>query len=74
MILKDFQCTECEEYFEAMVDREAETTECKLCSSEAKKVYRRFNFKLPGTDPGYPGAYDKFARDHEKAAKRSNPS
>ena len=43
---------------------------CPECGAEAVRIISCKSVKLPGWDPGYPGAYDKWARDHEKAAQK----
>ena len=67
-ILNDFECTECGLVFERLNDSRDTTIVCE-CGGVANKLISRMNFKLPGTDPGYPGAYDKWARDHERAGR-----
>lgn len=44
--------------------REVPTT-CKKCEKDAFYIISTPTVALDGTDPGFPGAYDKFARTHE---------
>lgn len=44
-----------------------EPTTCH-CGEQTKLKISAPRFHLDGTDPGFPDAYDKFARQHEKAA------
>jgi hypothetical protein len=37
---------------------------------DAVRIISGTSVKLPGWDPGFPGAYDKWAREHEKASKK----
>lgn len=66
-VIKDFSC-ECGNEFEEMVDNTVKHTKCPVCQSEANMVYS-LNFKLDGTDPGYPTAYERWARSHERGGK-----
>lgn len=54
--------------FAKRVDSEVRSFECE-CGESANRIISRPSFILDGTDPGFPGAYDKWARDHERAAK-----
>lgn len=45
---------------------------CPTCGADAVRIISGTSVKLPGWDPGYPGAYDKWARDHEKAAAKKH--
>lgn len=68
-VLRDFLCPTCNEMFESFVDNTVRLTTCPDCGNQSKVVYHTMNFKLDGLDPGFPGAYDKWARNHEKASK-----
>lgn len=68
-VLKDLECNECGNEFEGLVDNAAKDGICPKCASTARVVFRSLKFQLDGKDPGFPGAYDKWARHHEKAAK-----
>lgn len=43
------------------------------CGKEATFIVSCPSVQLDGTDPGFPGAYDKWARRHEKAGKGDDP-
>lgn len=66
LILFDFECEICDHVFEALVDREVKETDCPECGRNAVRKISPVRSKLDGTDPGFPGAYDKWARDHIK--------
>jgi len=52
------------------VENRAETTTCKKCDKPASFIVSTPNIALDGTDPGFPGAYDKWARVHENAGSK----
>ena len=71
MPIYDYTCSECEHEFErvnTIADRK--TCECPKCGSMATQRLRTINFKCDGTDPGFPTAYDNWAKTHVKEAKR----
>lgn len=41
-------------------------TECKVCGGVTTRQISPVRSKLDGLDPGFPDAYDKWARDHYK--------
>lgn len=55
---------------EKNVSSNIRTAPCPECGTDAVRIISGTSVKLPGWDPGYPGAYDKWARDHEKLAKK----
>lgn len=63
----DFRCDNGHE-FEAFVEKDVTTSRCG-CGANARKIISVPNFHLDGTDPSYPTAFDKWAKDHEKGAK-----
>jgi hypothetical protein len=63
-ILFDFKCAQ-GHVEEQMVKSTMTTSKCS-CGLDSKRVISPVRFKLDGTDPGFPGAYDKWGRDHEK--------
>ena len=65
----DFTCDECGHTHERLVSSDTYTDRCPQCGYDAKRIISPVRCKLDGTDPSFPGAYDKWARDHEKAAK-----
>lgn len=65
----DFTCDECGHTHERYADVEQRTDECPKCGAAAKRVISPVRCKLDGTDPGFPDAYDKWARVHEQQAR-----
>lgn len=65
----DARCTSCNHIDEVYGYRE-ETFRCTVCSSESKVIISPIRCQLEGTSGDFPGAAMKWARDHEKAAKR----
>ncbi len=57
---------------EAMVSisNRKEPITCKACNSMASFIISAPSISLDGTDPGFPGAYDKWARLHENAGSQ----
>jgi len=70
MILFDFTCPSCGHTHERLVKSDCRTDECPECGSLAERIISPVRCKLDGTDPSFPGAYDKWARDHEKRARQ----
>lgn len=65
-VLNDFRCDPCGSlYVDQLVDNEAMTIACQHCDGLATKVRSVPNFILPGNDPGYPTAYDQWAKRRE---------
>lgn len=64
----DFRCPDGHTK-ERNVPSDTRTVTCDTCGKDAQRIISGGFVKLPGWDPGYPGAYDKWARDHEKRAK-----
>lgn len=71
-VINDFECLN-GHLFEALENREATETRCKQCDLMAQRKRSVPNFQLNGADPGYPTAYDRWARDHEKGAGKTYP-
>ncbi len=69
LILFDFKCPN-GHVEESLVEADTNTSTCS-CGLSARRVISPVRSKLDGTDPGFPGAYDKWARDH---MKRGGPS
>lgn len=67
----DFRCN-CGHIFEQFVAEGVETSRCG-CGANAVRIASATKCILNGADPGFPGAHDKWAKDHEKAAKKSAP-
>lgn len=72
-VLYDYRCHSCDTRFEALENRGTNTVSCKVCSAPAHRVLTVPNFRLNGADPGFPTAYDRWARDHEKGAGKNYP-
>lgn len=70
-ILREFRCQCCSLVFESLVNRDVDSVSCKECNEPARRIISVPTFHLNGADPGFPTAYDKWARDHEKGAKKS---
>jgi len=67
-MLFDFQCPN-SHTFEANVPSSVRQAQCPDCSQIAERLISAPLFKLPITGD-YPGAALKWAKQHEKAAKR----
>ena len=52
------------------VENRMEPTTCKKCDKQANFIISKPSIALDGTDPGFPGAYDKWAREHENAGSQ----
>lgn len=71
MLLFDFRCQSCNkltEGFARSADVKAQI-ECKECGDQAVRIISPVRCKLDGTDPGFPDAWDKWAKMHEQGAK-----
>lgn len=71
-VLEDFKCPD-GHLFESLVNRGTQSVRCKECDNTAQRQRSVPNFQLNGADPGYPTAYDKWAKDHEKGAGKTYP-
>jgi putative FmdB family regulatory protein len=69
--LFDFTCDSCGHTHERLVDDTCHTDPCPKCDGVARRIISPVRCKLDGTDPSFPGAYDKWARDHERWAKQA---
>jgi putative FmdB family regulatory protein len=65
----DFTCSHCGHTHERYADENSHTDPCPQCDRDADRIISPVRCKLDGTDPGFPDAYDKWARDHEKQAR-----
>lgn len=72
MILFDFKCLRgnCSTRFEELAESSKDMKPCPNCGTPSKTVTSPVRSKLDGTDPGFPDAYDKWARTHYKEAQR----
>lgn len=64
----DFKCTECNHIEEQWVDSKENLATCLECGETAMRIISPISTKFNGT--GWPDADDKWARDHERAAKK----
>ena len=68
-ILRDFQCPHCEKVQERFVSDEITEIMCD-CGEFAYRVIGMPTVMLDGTDPGFPGAWDKWARIREERHRK----
>ena len=63
LMLFDFQCS-CGNLFEELVGSHEQTAPCPECKADGVRQIAapRIDWLHMGTDPGFPGAYDKWAR------------
>jgi putative FmdB family regulatory protein len=64
----DFKCTQCDTIEEQWVDHTDNFTTCNTCGETARRIISPVSTKFVGI--GWPDADDKWARDHEKAARK----
>lgn len=69
LILYDFNCQDCGHTQEALVPRDTDAHVCEVCQGNMTRLISPVRCRLDGTDPGFPGAHDKWARQHEQAGK-----
>lgn len=67
----DFKCPS-GHVSEKNVPSSTRSAPCLQCGADAVRIISGTSVSLPGWDPGYPGAYDKWARDHERNAKKKH--
>ena len=62
--LFDFTCTKCDNTFEEMIDNDKTILPCPDCSGDAVRQLAapRTDWRKMGLDPGFPSAYDKWAK------------
>lgn len=66
--LRDFTCDHCHSSVERYVDSTVVTVPCE-CGFIANRVIGMPRVSLDGTDPGFPGAYEKWANVREQNAR-----
>jgi len=69
MPVYEYKCTKCGEVTDelrSMFVRDEDGV-CPSCGSETHYRVSAPRTMLDGTDPGFPGAFDKWARQHERA-------
>ena len=72
----DFECAPCVNVFEDLVDKDLETLPCPSCGGTANRLIAapRLDWRSMGIDPGFPSAYDKWAKiktQHHKIGKET---
>ena len=65
-VFNDFRCDQCGSTEELFLENGTTHCTCQSCGGTARKVQRPIRSKLPTNDPGFPGAYDKWAKDRDK--------
>ncbi len=63
----DFRCTECLHAFEGFVKPDVNPS-CPECSGVTKRLISAPRVTLPGNDPSFPGAYDKWEKTRRQKA------
>lgn len=69
MKIFDIKCKSCFYTWESMAESTSDIFKCKKCGQLAQPIISSCNFKLDGTDPGFPTAYEQWARTHERRAR-----
>lgn len=64
----DFKCTECKYIQEQWVENITKSTTCSECGYPTQRIISPVSTKFEGF--GWPDADDKWAKDHERSAKR----
>lgn len=67
MPIFDFKCEKCGETLEKLTSYDTFGISCE-CGSIMKRQISMPHVKLDGTNPDFPGAYEKWGRDREKRA------
>ena len=65
----NIRCECCQHTWEDMVEDFDTTLSCKYCSKTAHPILTGCNFSLDGTDPAFPTANERWAKDHERRAR-----
>lgn len=76
LILFDFKCNSCDVVEEHLVEHTTKTI-CHLskkCDGMMTRQISPVRCNLDGTDPGFPDAYDAWARKHERRGGDSESS
>ena len=68
-LLRDFSCGACGKQTERFVETDIGGVQCD-CGAMAVKMIGMPRVALDGTDPSFPGAYDKWATIREANAKQ----
>lgn len=67
--LRDFLCEVCGLEEERYIDTTVTTTTCPECGHTMVRLIGMPRIDLDGTDPDFPGAYDRWARIREDNAR-----
>ena len=67
-MMRDFNCFDCGKTQERYIDSSVTQIPCE-CGGIAERLVGMPRVSLGGTDPGFPGAYDKWARVREENAR-----
>lgn len=70
-LLYDFQCVDFHK-FEALVEPDIESTTCPTCGLRSTRLISTPTIKLNGWSMHFPTAADKWANQHEEAARIAN--
>lgn len=71
MPIYEYECQECcmvSEHMSTIVNRQQSRT-CKECGGVAHFIVSTPKISLDGKDPGFPGAYSKWEKNHVNWAK-----
>jgi hypothetical protein len=68
-ILLDFKCTKCGLTEERFIDSSLTEDKCS-CGGVSKRIISMPTVKLDGTNPDFPGAYEKWANDRVRRAEK----
>ena len=69
-LLRDFECKYCGRTYERYIDSKITQVDCE-CGKKADRIIGMPKVSLDGTDPGFPGAYEKWAKTREQRAEIS---
>lgn len=69
-LLRDFKCEDCGQESERFIDIETHYVRCPKCNGKSYKMVGMPRVALDGTDPGFPGAYSRWADVREKNARQ----
>ncbi len=67
-MLRDYCCRSCEVVFERFIENNIEQVTCE-CGGLADRMVGMPRVSLDGTDPGFPGAYSRWADVRERNAR-----
>jgi hypothetical protein len=69
MKIFDIKCQSCFYTWEDVAKSVTDIFKCKKCGQLAQPVLSGCNFSCDGTDPGFPTAYERWAKSHERKAR-----